>query len=311
MFVAVDVEAQNVAELSANKNNTLYESSEGSLSNGKGDHIFTGVTNNGDIRRALLSFDLTEIPSGSQIESVELRLVMNRSISGDATNTLHEVLTDWGEGSSNAGGQEGGGTDAAEGDATWIHTFFPDENWQDAGGDYRSISVSTIDVGGSGSYTWPSTTDFIDLVQNWLDNPAENYGLILRGDETGGVSAKRFSSRHNSTTGNRPVLVVEYTEVATTNETGAELPESVALNQNYPNPFNPQTVISYSLPATAEVEITVHDMLGRRVMTLMNERVQAGTHEVVLDASGLPSGIYIYNLRTAEQSLSRKLTVVK
>lgn len=308
---AAEAHAQSVAELTASRNNTLYESGDGDISNGKGDHIFAGVTSGGNIRRALLYFDLSEIPEGAQIESAELNLVMNRTVSGEREMSIHQMLSDWGEGQSSAGGQEGGGTDATDGDATWLHSFFPDEDWENEGGDFSGDALSSVTVGGSGNYTWTATADFEELVQTWLDNPSENYGLILLGDETGGISAKRFSSRHNQTEGNRPVLLVEYTEMATSSETDPELPASVVLNQNYPNPFNPQTVISFSVQSASDVEITVHDMLGRRVMSLMNNRVQAGRHEVVLDASGLSSGVYIYNLRTTEHSLSRKLTVAK
>lgn len=302
---------QETVTLNASKNNTLYESPEGNISNGSGDHIFAGVTNNDDIRRALLFFDLSDISESSEIVNVELNLVMNRTIAGDVPISIHEVLVGWGEGESNAGGQEGTGTSATNGDATWIHTNFPDEQWQNAGGDFNSTAISSVDVGGSGIYTWPSTDELVNLVQKWLDNPEENYGLLVLGDESASGTAKRFASRHNSTEGDRPALIVEYSEMATSNESVTELPNSVVLNQNFPNPFNPQTVISFALPATAEVELAVHDMLGRRVMTLIDDRMQAGTHEVMLDASGLPSGVYIYNLRTADQSLTRKLTVIK
>lgn len=295
----------------ASKNNTLYESSEGNISNGNGSHIFAGTTNNGEIRRALLYFNLSEIPAGSEIENAELRLVMSRTISGDVLVSIHEVLTNWGEGESNTGGEEGTGTNATDGDATWLHTFFPEAQWENAGGDFNSTSVSSILVGDTGTYRWSSTDEFVNLVQKWLDDPEENYGLLVRGEESGNSTAKRYSSRHNSTEGNRPALVVEYSEMATFNDTNPELPKSVVLNQNFPNPFNPQTVISFSLPAAAEVELAIHDMLGRRVMTLIDGRLQPGTHEVEMDASGLASGAYIYNLRTAGHLLSRKLTIAK
>lgn len=305
--------AQNIVELNASENNTLYESAEGALSNGSGDHIFAGVTNNGDIRRALLFFDLSEIPQGATIESVELQLEMNRSIAGELEMTLHEVLDDWGEGSSDAGGQEGAGGDATDGDATWIHTFFPDQTWENEGGDFNSSVISATDVGNIGTYSWPSTADFTSLVQRWLDNPSENHGLILLGDETEEGTAKRFNSRHTSTEDAQPLLIVEYSGEATSSEPEVvpERPGKVELNQNYPNPFNPQTVISFTVPEAVNVEIAVHDMLGRKIRTLVSDRVQAGRHEVTFDASDLSSGVYIYTLRTGNQLLSRRLTVVK
>lgn len=303
--------AQNSIQITASKNNTLYESAEGSLSNGNGEYIFAGATAAGDIRRALLMFDLSEIPEGSQIENAELRLVMNRSISGAKSMTFHEVLADWGEGSSDAGGQEGGGASAATGDATWVHTFFPDQNWSNTGGDYSSTILSTTDVNMNGSYTWPSTQEFTALVQKWLENPIENYGLILIGDESESTTAKRFSSRLHDAVEERPVLIVEYTGETTSNEVISEIPESVQLNQNYPNPFNPATTISFSLPEAAFAEIAVYDMLGRKLQSVLSEQVQAGQHTVTFDASTLSSGVYMYTLQTGNQRLTRRFTVLK
>ena len=90
-----------------------------------------------------------------------------------------------------------------------------------------------------------------------------------------------------------------------------DLPSEVTLNQNYPNPFNPATTISYELPESAEVNLAVYDMLGRKVATLVNENIQAGSHQVTFDASNLSSGVYVYQLEAGATVLTRKLTVVK
>ena len=94
-------------------------------------------------------------------------------------------------------------------------------------------------------------------------------------------------------------------------EMDSTLPDAVALNQNYPNPFNPTTQIRYELPQQSDVRITVYDMVGRQVATLVNETVQAGTHTVNFDASNLSSGVYLYRLQAGSTTLSRKLTVIK
>jgi len=94
-------------------------------------------------------------------------------------------------------------------------------------------------------------------------------------------------------------------------ELDSTLPDAVALNQNYPNPFNPTTQITYELPQQTDVRLTVYDMIGRQVATLVNETVQAGVHNVNFDASSLSSGVYIYRLQTGSTTLSRKLTVIK
>ena len=107
------------------------------------------------------------------------------------------------------------------------------------------------------------------------------------------------------TSGNRFVITTQPREADST------IPDAVALNQNYPNPFNPTTQITYELPQQTDVRLTVYDMVGRQVATLVNETVQAGVHNVNFDASSLSSGVYIYRLQTGSTTLSRKLTVIK
>jgi hypothetical protein len=69
-----------------------------------------------------------------------------------------------------------------------------------------------------------------------------------------------------------------------------------SLSQNYPNPFNPSTAISFQLPMNSRVTLKVFDMLGREIATLVNDERGAGTHRVSWDASGRPSGVYVYRL---------------
>ncbi|MCS7012743.1 MAG: M1 family aminopeptidase [Chloroherpetonaceae bacterium] len=83
------------------------------------------------------------------------------------------------------------------------------------------------------------------------------------------------------------------------------------LEQNYPNPFNPTTTIRYELPSFAFVQLRVYDMLGREVATLVNARQAAGRYEVVFDATGLPSGMYVYRLVAGNWQESKKMMLVK
>jgi FtsP/CotA-like multicopper oxidase with cupredoxin domain len=91
----------------------------------------------------------------------------------------------------------------------------------------------------------------------------------------------------------------------------AETPVTLALEQNYPNPFNPSTTIRYSLPATMNVKLEVFNMLGRRVATLVNGEVSAGSHEARFDARRLASGAYVYRLTAGTQVLSKRMYLVK
>lgn len=91
----------------------------------------------------------------------------------------------------------------------------------------------------------------------------------------------------------------------------SDRPEIVSLQQNYPNPFNPSTVISYTLPQASDVRLEVFNLLGQRVSLLVNDRVQAGQHNVTFQAGNLSSGIYIYRLQADGFTQTRKMLLVK
>ncbi|HYE95926.1 MAG TPA: T9SS type A sorting domain-containing protein [Rubricoccaceae bacterium] len=90
-----------------------------------------------------------------------------------------------------------------------------------------------------------------------------------------------------------------------------EAPTSFQLHEAYPNPFNPATRIGFDLPEAADVRLAVYDVLGREVAVLAEGRHTAGTHEVVFDAAGLPSGVYVYRLEAGAQTLTRTLTLAR
>jgi hypothetical protein len=93
-------------------------------------------------------------------------------------------------------------------------------------------------------------------------------------------------------------------------------PESFALKQNYPNPFNPQTEISYSLEEESEVSLVIYNVVGQKVITLVEEKQQAGNHTIRfdgLDQDGreVASGMYFYRLTVDGVSKSRKMILMK
>jgi hypothetical protein len=89
------------------------------------------------------------------------------------------------------------------------------------------------------------------------------------------------------------------------------IPNSFELKQNFPNPFNPVTMINYQLPMTSEVDLSIYNLLGQKVATLVNERKRAGHHQVEWDASGFASGIYLYRLETEGYVETRKMVVMR
>lgn len=93
-----------------------------------------------------------------------------------------------------------------------------------------------------------------------------------------------------------------------------ENPAAIAtfrLLQNYPNPFNPTTTIPFDLPNQGRVTLNVYDLLGRSVITLLDENVAAGHHEIQFDGSQFASGIYFYRLEFAGQIKNRSMVLVK
>jgi len=96
---------------------------------------------------------------------------------------------------------------------------------------------------------------------------------------------------------------------------GLSSPLDFELYQNYPNPFNPSTKISFSLPTDSFVELEVLNILGQKVTSLMNNKLNAGKHTVDFDASSLSAGVYIYTLKVADNNntkvISKKMTLVK
>tara|TARA_B100001250_G_scaffold18318_1_gene15886 strand:+ start:166 stop:2451 length:2286 start_codon:yes stop_codon:yes gene_type:complete len=89
------------------------------------------------------------------------------------------------------------------------------------------------------------------------------------------------------------------------------LPAQFVLQQNYPNPFNPVTKISYSIDKGAEVNLKLYDVRGGLVETLLSKRVQAGSHDHVLNASHLSSGVYFYTMTVNDVSQTKKLILMK
>ena len=104
----------------------------------------------------------------------------------------------------------------------------------------------------------------------------------------------------------------QLSEMITSAETFASSqPSWYSLEQNYPNPFNPSTIIKYELPKTSVVRLSVYDLLGREVSVLVNERKDAGVHEVKFDGSNLASGVYFYRLQAGDFVQSKRLLLLK
>jgi hypothetical protein len=191
--------AVKTAMIPALKDNTLIEDPSGSLSNGAGPYFFVGRTSqsSGSIRRAVIAFDVAaHLPPGAHVTGAALTLKASQTNGGPSAVSLHTLLENWGEGTSSFDG--GSGAPATPDDATWIHTFHDGVFWLAAGADFSSAPSATLWVDGPGAYTWTTTSEMVDDVQSWLDDPSSNFGWILIGDEDLAATAKRWDSRENT-----------------------------------------------------------------------------------------------------------------
>ncbi len=237
------------------KDTTLYEDVAGPLGNGAGDFLFVGRTrqpppigttgSQGQLRRTLLQFAVENaIPAGAIVVSAKLELTVSKvpSLMPATQVSIHRLLDEWGEGTSNASAGEGAGIFPSAMDATWSERFFnetPAREWVAQGGDFVPAASALATVTGQDiRYSWESLSLTQDVSQ-WISGAVPNHGWMVIGDESVILTAKRFNSRENPNVATRPNLTLSY--LFPTEVTGS-LPMSngsvavsftTALGQNY------------------------------------------------------------------------------
>jgi hypothetical protein len=182
-----------VMAFNPSQDNTLIETTDGSLSNAAGD-LFVGQTAHAGSRRGVMEFDLSSVPSNATITSASLSVNVLRTISGSENVDVHRLTASWGEGTSVGSGQGG---ISSPGDATWIHRFFDTTRWTSSGGDFAPSVSATTSVGSFGPFSWTSAGLTAD-VQAWVAHPDTNFGWILIGAEQTLSSVKEISSRESA-----------------------------------------------------------------------------------------------------------------
>lgn len=217
-FSAVGLYAQDEVELiledglndyDGTRDNTIFN--ESNATNGGGDHIFAGITAQRTERRALVAFDISDVPEGATITSVTLQLVVSRTRQGggDTEVSMHRLTKDWGEGMQHADNQEGAGAASVPGDATWRENRRNESSWDNPGGDFVEEASAMATTGNSGREVLFESDGLVADVQAWVNGEADNFGWIFIGDGT----AKRFhaSDDDSQEEGKRPRLTIGYT----------------------------------------------------------------------------------------------------
>ena len=146
------------------------------------------------------------------------------------------------------------------------------------------------------------------LIKGWVDDPSTNHGFILLDYDDSSSDGIDFDSREVSGVDNRPKLTVTYTPpVDTAVDEIAEIPASGVLLNSYPNPFQNTVNIQYEVRERTQVHLEVMDLLGRKIVTLVEGPMGVGTHDVVFNAEGLPSGIYLARLTIDSRAQTSKI----
>jgi hypothetical protein len=200
-------------QLAANRDTTIYDPLQGDVANGSGQYLVTGGGADSEgTHRSLLSFDVNAaaIPDGATILDAVLTLNVAWSSSGTSSVSIHKLLSLWGEGESDASGDESLGASAEQFDATWLFRMFDTSAWATPGGDFQAAASASASVSGTGPVEW-SGAGLLDDVQQWLDDPNSNFGWILDTD----ASSDGIKAFHSRTSGNAalvPILEITYEE---------------------------------------------------------------------------------------------------
>lgn len=145
----------------------------------------------------------------------------------------------------------------------------------------------------TGSHNWSSSAE----------NSNNENTLIINSPHIANLYLQEFSARYTAAGGTDVLMGIEtISNIA---------PKVFRLLQNYPNPFNPTTSISYDVPLKSNVSLKVFDVLGRKIVTLVQKEQSAGSYRVQFDASKLSSGIYFYRLQAGSFVNSRKMVLLK
>ena len=195
------------------------------------------------------------------------------------------------------------------------------DNNTDSGNQYATLVIGGVDVHLKGfdngylhhKYAVVDATDpaarqwVVTGSHNWssaAENSNNENTLVIQDNRIANFYLQEFYARYLEAGGSDPIVL-------DAKEPPGDSPRTFALAQNHPNPFNPVTVISYTIARASFVSLKVFDVLGREVVTLVNERQGSGAYTIAFNAAGVSSGVYFYRLVAGDYTATKKLIVAK
>jgi hypothetical protein len=165
-------------------------------------------------------------------------------------------------------------------------------------------------------WNWLNYGQFDLTFQSGLDGavtfPAQASVTVAAGDSTTIYFAMAYGASESEMMDNIALAEAAYgTYLGVPLQKDTPQPLSYGLKQNYPNPFNPETLISFQLPSSGPVSLRVHDLMGKEVATLIDRDLTAGSYDVEFNAGHLPSGVYLYTLRSGQYEQTHKMLLLK
>ncbi|HSH04726.1 MAG TPA: Ig-like domain-containing protein, partial [Anaerolineae bacterium] len=290
----------NTIDLTPNKDTTIYDNGFGDASNGQGDYFFIGSNGRGEPVRSLIAFDTTTIPSHATILTTTLHLSAQTPRQFSNNLLVYPLLTDWGEGPSNAPDGEGGGTLAEPGDATWTHTFYPTSTWTTAGGDITTTLSAGLAIPVSTGNYQLSTPQLTTDVKNWVANPTTNFGWLLRGssENPNDTSAIRFVSRHNSDPNSHPRLQITYYTLTNT--------PPIAINDTFYTTLYNDTTLT---PTTNDIDIDGQSLHIINVTTPTLGTATLNNNNIIYHAHTLGQETLTYTISDGFTTTTAQITI--
>lgn len=177
-------------------------------------------------------------------------------------------------------------------------------------------------LGSYGGFIWNyeviADRDYVAVADGWdgiriIDVSDPTNATEVGGYNTCGFAFSLYASDGRITVADEYSLVILDNWIATDTDSQNvnPIPESFHLSQNYPNPFNATTTIEFFVPRRSHVTLTVYNVLGRKVTTLMDAELRMGPHRAAWDAQDFSSGVYFYRLAAGDFSMTRKMVMIK